>query len=468
MKNLKIYAFIIFIFYACNVSKDINKPTPELPQTFRNATANADTASIAAIPWKTFFTDTTLQHLIDSALEKNYDMQLAVKNIESSQLLMKQTKLLYLPEANLQITGGTTRYSDNSLNGLTANQYLGTKHIEDYNASIAVSWEADIWNKIKNRKSIALAQYLQTTEARIAVQTNLIANVSQGFYNLLMLDDQLKIARQNLALNDSTLLVIQLEYKSGQVTALAIQQAEAQRQTAAQLVPQFEQEILIQENALSILTGKLPSSIERNTILDQVNITDTLSTGVPSSIVGRRPDVKNYELQLDIANANVGIAKANMYPSLIITAQGGVNSFKASNWFNIPASLFGAVAGSLTQPLFQHKQLQTQFELAKIEREKAVIDFRQSVLNAVGEVSDALAKIEKLKAQKTIAESKVNTLQLAIKNAALLFESGKANYLEIITAQSNALQSELDLAIIKREQLDAAVELYKSLGGGRS
>lgn len=353
MKNLRIYAFITLISYACNVSKPTPHPSPELPQSFRNSATNSDTNSIAVIPWKRFFSDTMLQNLIDSAIAKNYDMQVAVKNIEASQLLLRRTKLLYLPDANLQITAATTRYSDNSLNGLSSSQYLGAKHMEDYSAGIAISWEADIWNKIKNRKNIALAQYLQTEEAKIAIQTNLIANVSQGFYNLLMLDDQLKIAKQNLNLNDSTLIVIQLEFKSGQVTSLAIEQAEAQRQVAAQLIPQFEQEILLQENALSILAGKLPAAIDRNTILDLVNMVDTLSAGIPSSIVGRRPDVRNFELQLDVANASVGIAKANMYPSLVITADGGINSFKASNWFNIPASLFGAVAGDLPNHCFK-------------------------------------------------------------------------------------------------------------------
>jgi multidrug efflux system outer membrane protein len=176
--------------------------------------------------------------------------------------------------------------------------------------------------------------------------------------------------------------------------------------------------------------------------------------------------VKSYELALTVANANVGIAKANMYPSLVITASGGLNSFKASNWFNIPASLFGVVGGGLTEPLFKRRQLRTQYELAKVDREKSVIQFRQSVLVAVGEVSDALASIQKLKEQQQIVASRVNILQQAITNANMLFSNGMATYLEVITAQSNVLQSELELASLKRGQLDAVVSLYKSLGGG--
>jgi outer membrane protein TolC len=151
---------------------------------------------------------------------------------------------------------------------------------------------------------------------------------------------------------------------------------------------------------------------------------------------------------------------------LTITAAGGINAFKASNWFNIPASLFATAAGGITQPLFQHKQLKTQYELSKLEREKSVIQFRQSVLNAVGEVSDALVKVEKIKEQQLIASNRVNTLQEATGNANLLFKNGLANYLEVITAQANVLQAELELAVLKKEQLNAVVELYRSLGGG--
>jgi outer membrane protein TolC len=222
----------------------------------------------------------------------------------------------------------------------------------------------------------------------------------------------------------------------------------------------------LQEDALSILTGTLPRGIARGKTLDEVPVRENLSAGVPAELVSHRPDVRNYELALTVANANVGITKASLYPSLTITAQGGLNSFKASNWFNIPGSLFGIVGGGLTQPIFQRKQLKTQYELAQVDREKSVIQFRQSVLIAVGEVSDALAKIAKLKEQQAVAVKRVATLRLAITNANSLFRNGLANYLEVITAQSNVLQSELELASIKKGQLTAEVELYRSLGGG--
>lgn len=460
-------AFILIVLSACNVSKNVETPKPALPDNFRNATATADTSSVADIPWKSFFTDATLQKLIDSAIIKNYDMQVAVKNIEASQLLVTQVKWNNLPQVDLGVSANTTRPSDNSLNGLSLSQAgIQSRHIEDYSANVSLSWEADIWGKIRNQSKSALAAYLQTAEAKKAIQTNLVASVSQGYYNLLMLDEQLGIAKRNVSLNDSTLRIIKLQYDAGQVTSLAVQQADAQRGAAAELVPQFERDITLQENALQLLAGELPGKIGRTASLNDISFADNLSTGVPSAILSRRPDVRSQELALTIANANVGINKAEMYPALRISAEGGVNSFKASNWFNIPASLFGIVGGSVLQPLFDHKALKTKFEVAKVEREKTVILFRQSVLVAVGEVSDAMVKIEKLKEQQSIAASRLKTLQQAINNSNLLFKNGMANYLEVITAQSNVLQSELELASIKRSALSAVSELYKALGGG--
>jgi len=382
---------LILLLAACSVSKNVETPKPELPNSFGNVAETADTSSVADIPWKSFFTDPTLQKLIDSAILKNYDMQIAVKNIEASQLLLKQTKWNNVPQVDLNISANTTRPSDNSVNGASLSEAgITSKHVENYQADVSLSWEADIWGKIHNQSKAALAAYLQTTEARKLVQTSIVAGVSQGYYNLLMLDAQLGIAKRNVALNDSTLTIIKLQYNAGQVTVLAVQQAQAQRQAAAELVPQFERDMTLQENALQILAGKLPGKVERTASLNDMSFADNLSTGVPSAILGRRPDVRTKELALNIANANVGITKAEMYPALRITADGGINSFKASNWFNIPASLFGVVGASVLQPLVDHKQLKTQFEVAKVDREKAVIEFRQTVLNAVGEVSEAL------------------------------------------------------------------------------
>src|SRR5579864_8633204 len=241
LSTIKTTAFALLLgLGAGKVSKDITTPQPALPGQFRNE-AQADTTRVADLPWKRLFADPTLQQLIDSAIVRNYDMQVALKNIESAQLTLRQAKLGYYPDLTLSITANRNRPADNSLNGAFVPQISGHKYVDDYNANIGLSWEADIWGKIRNRKAAALAEYLQTTEAKKALQTTVVANVSNGYYNLLMLDAQLAIARKNVALNDSTLRIIRLQFDAGDVTALAVQQADAQRLAATELVPQLEQ-----------------------------------------------------------------------------------------------------------------------------------------------------------------------------------------------------------------------------------
>ena len=470
MKNyitkIVMIAILITTIISCKVSKDIETPKDAFPENFRNASVSKDTASIADVEWKNFFTEKDIIELIDSAVARNNDLQIAVKNIEIAQYRFTQSKWGNVPQVNLNVSASTSNPSDNSFTGKNLGQALGQNHIDDYSAGATLSWEADIWGKIRNQKKGAYAGYLQSEEVKKALQTTIVANVSKGYYNLLMLDAQLEIAKQNYKLNDSTTNIIKLKYDAGQVTTLAIQQSEAQKLVSAQLIPQLEQNIAIQENALSVLTGSFPNSKTRTTRLSVLEVKNNNAVGIPSSLVSRRPDVKSAELALKVANANVGITKADLYPSLKITAQGGVNSFETSNWFNIPASLFGTVAGGLTQPLLNNKKVRTQYNIAVAEREKAVLSFRQSVLVAVSEVSDALVKVEKLQQQEAFLKERVKTLQQAIKNANLLFKNGMAEYLEVLSAQSNLLQSELELADIKRQQLSANTELYRALGGG--
>ncbi|RKS14512.1 TolC family protein [Flavobacterium sp. 120] len=464
----KIVMVVIMIttIISCNVSKNIETPKDAFPENFRNASVSTDTTSIGDLEWKNFFTEEDITQLIDSAITRNNNLQIATKNIEIAQFRFTQSKWGNVPQANLFVNASTSNPSDNSFTGKNLSQALGQNHIDDYSAGISLSWEADIWGKIRNQKKGAFAEYLQSEEVKKALQTTIVANVSSGYYNLLMLDAQLQIARQNLKLNDSTTKIIKLKYDAGQVTSLAIQQSEAQKLNAAQLIPLLEQNIAIQENALSVLTGSFPNSKQRNIRLSSIEVKNNASIGIPSSLVSRRPDVRSAELALKVANANVGITKADLYPSLKITAQGGVNSFETSNWFNIPASLFGTIAGGLTQPLLNNKKVRTQYNIAVAEREKAVLSFRQAVLVAVSEVSNALVKVEKLALQEAFLQERVKTLQQATKNSNLLFKNGMAEYLEVLSAQANILQSELELANMKREQLIANIELYRSLGGG--
>jgi efflux transporter, outer membrane factor (OMF) lipoprotein, NodT family len=455
---------LVMLFAACRMGKDYQRPDIPQPAQF-GKTAPSD-SSVADMEWKRFFSDATLQQLIAHALENSYDIQLAVKRVEEARAYARQAKVNWVPAIQAMANASTTFPSENSLNGISLKQFLQTDHIEDYTLGLGLQWEIDIWGKLRRQREAAQADYLESYEASRAVQTALVADIASSFFNLLMLDAQLAVARRNLTLGDSIVQIMQLQKQAGVVSELAIQQATAQRQQAALLIPQLEQQIAIQENTIRILSGDLPSGIERNVQLSSFTVWENLPTGIPAAMISRRPDVRASEMALVGANARVGVAQANMYPSLNITAQGGLNAYKAADWFSWPGSLFGTAAGALAQPVFQRRALKTQREVAMLQRDQAAIAFKQTALNAIGEVTNALVRIDKLKLQHEIAEERVGTLQAAIRNAELLFKSGMADYLEVITAQSNLLQAELDLANIERDQLSAIVELYRSLGGG--
>ncbi|KAA2239541.1 efflux transporter outer membrane subunit [Chitinophaga agrisoli] len=460
-----IFFLIVVVLAACRVGRNYERPALVLPEQFNSQPQAPSDSSIAGVEWKQFFTDPTLLALIDSTLKGNYDLQLALKRIESAQSYVKQAKVAWLPSLGLQATASTTSPSKNSLNGISLSSFLKTSHIEDYTLAANLSWEIDVWGKIKRQKEAALAAYLQSYEGAHAVQTELVANVANSYYNLLMLDEQLQIAKHNVALSDSIVQMMRLQKAAGEVTELAVQQATAQQQTAALLVPQLEQGIAIQENGLRILAGQLPGTLARNGSLEDIRMWEQLNTGLPAELISKRPDVRAAEMDLVAANAQVGVAQASMYPTLTLTGTGGLNSYKAAHWFDIN-SLFGTVAGGITQPIFQRRQLKTQLEQAKIARDEAAIRFRQQALNAIGEVSNALVSLDKLQAQRQIATDQVKTLDVAIEQSRMLFRSGLANYLEVITAQSNSLQAQLTRADVVRQQLSAGVELYRSLGGG--
>jgi multidrug efflux system outer membrane protein len=307
------------------------------------------------------------------------------------------------PDVNASAVATLTRPGSESLNGITATDFLHSKYLNDYNANVSLSWEADIWGKIKNKQSKALAQYLQTEEARKALQTNIVSGVAEGYYNLLMLDAQLGIARANLALNDSTLRIIRLQFNAGDVTALGVQQAEAQEMSAAELIPQLQQSILLQENALSILTGSLPSTITRNITLDQVALRDTLSAGVPAALVSRRPDVRSSELALTAANADVGHQQGGAVSFAGDPAGRGMGQLYFQELVQYPRIAVRNGRRRADAAGVSARKLKTAYRVSEVDREKTVIQFKQTVLVAVGEVSDALAERNKLKEQQAVA-----------------------------------------------------------------
>ena len=467
------------LFQACAPQSNYKTPTLELPDTYRgqnDSLAQVDSLHVSAIKWRDFFQDEQLTHLIDQGLAFNFDMQNALKNLEIATQNTKQAKLEWLPSLDLEAGSVAYQYRSENYYGTPSSNYYKNKGEEppknmyvnsaQYTSGLALSWEIDIWGKIRSQKAEQLARFLQTAEARKAIQTELIAQIAQGYYNLLLLDAQMEVAQTNYELTKNTLKIVELQRDAGQITSLAITQTRNQMLVAKALIPSLKQQIAIQENALSLLTGQLPTSITREVKLTEVKQEELSSTGLPMALLQYRPDVSMAELELKAKNAAVGVAQTARYPSLTINVEGGVNSMLGENWFNIPGSLFGSLIGKVTNPIFNKRKLKTAFEVAKIEREKSEIDFQKTVYTAVTEVTDALINLKTSEEQIEIADEQVTTSRLGVKQSNLLFNSGYATYIEVINAQKNMLDNELNLNKLKLNKLQYGVQLYKSLGGG--
>ncbi|MFD2522844.1 TolC family protein [Emticicia soli] len=449
---------------ACSVGKKYSRADLNVPQNYRDTIAV--TADTVMLPWRTFFKDPILVGLIDKALKGNNEVSVALKTMQQLDLTYQQARLNLLPTFDFSLGANRTWLSKNSLNGSISDQFLGSNFLDDYSATLRLGWEADIWGKTKMMKEGALANYFAQKENIAALKTRIIVQVAQAYYNLITLDEQLKIAERNIQLGDSTLRILHLQYNSGQITSLAVDQAEAQKKTAELLVPLALQNIAVTENALSILCGAYPDRIERAGNFAAASPEEVFPMGVPAMLLSRRPDVKAAEYAVVSANSRTGLAKAAMYPAISLSSSVGANSFKFNTWFDLPGSLVKNLGVNLVQPIFQKKALQTAYEVAIIEQEKAAVQFRQSVLTAVGEVSNALATAKYSDSRIALVEQKNASLMKAKSDALLLYKSGVANYLEVITAQNNALQNELEAINIKREKLNAIVDLYRALGGG--
>ncbi|MDR6919621.1 MULTISPECIES: efflux transporter outer membrane subunit [Chryseobacterium] len=466
IKNIAYIALISGAAVSCKVQK-YERPEVKMPEVFRGDSITTDTQeNIAKTSYRDFFKDPVLVALIDKAVTQNNDLLVALKQIEFASLAYNQSKWGNVPVISGGLNANISRPSDNSMNGMMAGQFMGKRYMEDYTASLNFSWEADIWGKIRGRKEQALTEYLKTQEAAKAVKTQLVASVVQGYYNLLMLDTQMEITKSNLTYADNTLKFLAKQQELGLTTALAVQQQEIVKDQILKSIPAIESSIATQENALSLLTGSMPDRIERSASLNNVQSPDHLATGIPSELLSYRPDIKSAELEVRKSAAAIHVAKMSMYPSLNITAQGGLNAFQASQWFSIPGSLFGMAAGAIAQPILNGKQLKTQYEQSKVLAGQAEISFKQSVLKAVGEVSDALVQIQKLEEQQKIAEGLVVKSNEAVKKADILFKYNSATYIEVIIAQTNKLQTELDLASLKAQRLNAITTLYRAVGGG--
>ncbi|WP_219225801.1 efflux transporter outer membrane subunit [Pedobacter antarcticus] len=472
MKIFNYLVFILLLFSACRTAKEFKRPEPELPASYRAAdTTNTGDPAIEFLSYKSFFTDEVLVRLIDSVLKRNYDLDIALKNIDLNQAYLEQARAEFFPVITGSVNASRNNFSDQSLNGKSGfnlEQTIGAGQIDDYNLNLGLSWEADIWGRLRNQKAEAIAIWFQSKEAKRVLETRLIASTASAYFTLVKLREQLKIANKSLLLAGNMVKMINLQLENGAATSLALQQAEVLYKSTEAIIPDLEQDLFIQENALNLLMGRAPAPITVGTGNQESSILTRFPVGIPASLLANRPDVREKEYELRALNAKIGMAKANMYPRLSITAATGLNSFQSANWISFPASVFSNMAGGLTQPVFNRRRLKTELKVTQITYEQKVNEFKKVVFQAVAEVSDGLKRNEKIKTKINIAKSQNQLLESAIVNAELLFVNGMANYLEVIAVQQNLLENQLTLADLKKQQASAYVELYRAIGGAKT
>src|SRR5690554_2696394 len=464
MKRNTIYKLIfapvmLFSLQSCFVARDYQRPEVVNEAYFRTDLLPEDSITMAEVSWKELFTDPVLRGHIEKGLENNLDIRIALQQIEAAKAYYKQGKASFLPTI-----GATGQASHQELSGNGQMGALYDGGISQFELSANASWEADIWGKIRSYKRASEAAYLQTVAAHKAVKTQLIASIATVYYQLVALDEQIKITEQSIANRESSLETTKALKEAGYLTEVGVKQTEAQLYDAQGILVDLKPNTKLLENTMAILLGEAPQTIARNRLEEQV-IDQEIKIGFPIQLLRNRPDVIAAEYGLVNAFEMTNVAKSDFYPSLRISATGGFQSLEIDQLLNAN-SLFASLVGSLTQPILNGRRIRTQYEVAQAQQEQALLTFRKAILNASREVSDALYTYEAAEKRIDIKTLQYQAYDTATIYSEELLNNGMVNYLEVLTARQNALYAQLDLINAHFTQLSAIVELYKALGGG--
>jgi NodT family efflux transporter outer membrane factor (OMF) lipoprotein len=443
-----------------------NKPVPE---SFDKST---DTTNISTTPWRTYFKDPNLVNLIDTALKNNQELQITLQDIEIAKNDIRVKKGALLPTVGIGAGAGAGkvgRYTSQGAGDASAEITPGQivpEVLQDYKLAAYANWEVDIWKKLRNSKKAAVSRYLSTVEGKNFVITNLIAEVADSYYELLALDSQLDIVRQNITLQSNALEIVKIQKEAARTTELAVQKFQAEVLASKSMEFDILQKIKEAENTINFLLGQYPQEIKRDKSNFLSLLPSEVNSGIPSQMLANRPDIKQAELQLEAAKLDVKVARAEFYPSLNITAAIGVNAFKPSFLFTLPESLLYSVAGDLAAPLINRNAIKAEYSSASARQLQALYNYERTILNAYLEVSSQLSKINNLEKSYDLKSQQVDAMDRSIGIAFDLFKSDKADYFEVLMTQRDALESKLELISTKKEQLNAAVYVYRDLGGG--
>lgn len=438
-----------------------------VPNEYRGATA--DSGSSARIHWDQYFSDPYLAGLIDTALRNNRELQLMLQEIEVAKNEAKARKAEYLPFVHMTAAMGADHSGKFTFNGMAEEDLKANpgnrRYIGDFNLSPVFSWELDIWKKLRNARQAAILRYLATADGRNFMVTQLVAEIANAYYELLALDKQLEIINRNIGVQENALNLVKQLKDAGRTNQLAVNRFDAQLLNTMNLQYEIRQKITETENTINLLSGRFPAPVPRSSDTYFTALADSVQTGVPSELLRFRPDIMQAEHGLEAANLDVQVAKASFYPNVRLSASIGLQAFNPAVWFKPESALF-SLFGDLVAPLINQNALRANYSTSRAKQVQAVLTYEQTILKAFSEVQNQLAGIENYSKSVDVKSKEVDILSQSVNISESLFRYARADYIEVLLTQREALDSRMELTEIRLNQLKAKVNMYKALGGG--
>lgn len=462
--------YVSIAFTGCKApalaEREVNK---EVPATYNNS---QDTANVATLTWKKYFADPYLDSLIDVALQNNQELNITMQEIAIAKNEVRIRKGEYLPFIGLKAGAGTEkvgRYTSQGANDANTEIKPGIETPEplsDFMVGAYASWELDVWGKLRNAKKAAVARYLSTVEGRNFMVTNLVAEIANSYYELLALDNQLDIVKQNIEIQNNAFEIVKMQKAAARVNELAVKRFEAQVLRTKGIQYEIQQKITEAENRINFLLARFPQHVAREASAFNNQLVYTVNAGTPTQLLENRPDIKQAELNLAAAKLDVKSAKARFYPSLGISAGVGYQAFDVKYLFRSPQSLLYSFAGDLAAPLINRNAIKAEYKSANAKQVQAIYDYERTVLNAYIEVANQISNINNLERSYDLKARQVQALTESIDISNDLFRSARADYMEVLLTQREALESKFELIETRKQQMNARVNIYQALGGG--
>jgi multidrug efflux system outer membrane protein len=448
---------LAFVISGCAVGPNYKRPAVDTPQNFRGETPTTSTVSFGDEKWWEVFQDQQLQALIHTALAQNYDVRIAATRVAQAQAQLTIARSAEFPGAEAIVAGDGTRASQS--------KFFQAYETSDTELGLGFQWNLDFWGKYRRATEAARDQLLANEWARQEVVSTLVANVASAYFTLREQDLQMQISKQTLSSNQDSLRLTQLLVDHGRTSLLDVRQAEQLVFAASGSIPTVEKQIAEQEDFISTLVGRNPGDVTRGLELTAQPHTPEVPAGLPSSLLERRPDIREAEAELMSMNAEIGVAKAAYFPAISLTGVGGLESIALTRLFTGPAGMWN-FAGQLTQPLFAGGSLKGNVRLAQAQQQQALLTYQQTIQQAFRQVSDLLVAYAKDQDFRKQQELLTQSAQDASRLSDLRYRGGATSYLEVLDANTRYYSAELTLAQAQLNEMLDYVELYQALGGG--